>query len=289
MSDIPESSTKPKPFVFVVMPFASEFNDVYQLGIKAACVEAGAYCERLDEQVFEEGMLDRIYNQIAKADIIVADMSAQNPNVFYEVGYAHALGKRVVLITKKAADIPFDLKHRFHIIYEEGIAALKAKLFSRIAWFVGHPHEAKTSELDSLEFYVDGTALSQPVQIVQKNRTYDMHGTSGCLLTVSAHNPWNPKRGLAKFHASLLTSTIFPSCFAGSYSKIDSIKLPAGTVLHQFVDEIEIPPGGYKNIQFPLVSGKRFAPNFGPSAVVLRTLGSGLSRGLSFNIDYQPN
>lgn len=58
MNDIIEPSTKPKPFVFVVMPFSGDFDDVYQLGIKAACTEAGAYCERLDEQVFDEGMLD---------------------------------------------------------------------------------------------------------------------------------------------------------------------------------------------------------------------------------------
>ena len=83
--------TKPKPFVFVLMPFAEQFDDVYQLGIKAACEEAGAYCERVDEQIFEEIILSRVYNQITKADLIVAEMTGRNPNVFYEVGYALAL------------------------------------------------------------------------------------------------------------------------------------------------------------------------------------------------------
>ena len=46
--------------------------------------------ERVDEQIYKEGILERIYRQIESADIIIADMSGQNPNVFYEVGYAHA-------------------------------------------------------------------------------------------------------------------------------------------------------------------------------------------------------
>ena len=91
--------TKPKPIVFVLMTFDKAFTDVYQLGIKVACDKAGAYAERLDEQLFGESMLQRIYNQIAKADVIVADMTGRNPNVFYEVGYAHALGKVVILLT----------------------------------------------------------------------------------------------------------------------------------------------------------------------------------------------
>lgn len=82
--------TAPKPFVFVLMPFAQEFDDIYKFGIKGAAQEVGAYAERVDEQMFVEGILERIFNQISKADVIVADMTGRNPNVFYEVGYAHA-------------------------------------------------------------------------------------------------------------------------------------------------------------------------------------------------------
>src|SRR4051794_14017841 len=109
--------TNPKAFAFVMMPFSEEFDDIYELGIKAACQEAGAYCERVDKQMFDEDILDRVYNQISKADIIIAEMTGRNPNVFYETGYAHALNKRVILLTQEAEDIPFDLKHYPHIIY----------------------------------------------------------------------------------------------------------------------------------------------------------------------------
>lgn len=73
-------------------------------------------------------MLDRIFNQISKAGIIVADMTGRNPNVFYEVGYAHALGKITLLLTQNADDIPFDLKHRQHTVYGGSIDLLRKEL-----------------------------------------------------------------------------------------------------------------------------------------------------------------
>src|ERR687884_692284 len=126
-------TTQPKCFVFVLMPFSKEFDDIYQLGIKAACQEAGAYCMRVDEQIFQENILERLYTQINKADLIVADMSGRNPNVFYEVGYAHALGKKVILVTDNSEDIPFDLKHYPHIVYGGRIIDLKRELTGRIS------------------------------------------------------------------------------------------------------------------------------------------------------------
>ena len=131
------TSTKPKPFVFVLMPFEERFDDIYKFGIKGAAEDADAYAQRVDEQIFVEGMLDRIFRQINKADGIVADLTAKNQNVFYEVGYAHALDKIVLLITQSAADIPFDLKHRQHILYSGSIDHLRSELSGRIRWAVG--------------------------------------------------------------------------------------------------------------------------------------------------------
>src|SRR2546430_15128697 len=132
-------STLPKPFVFVLMPFEASFNDIYKFGIKGAADDVGAYAERLDEQIFHEGMLDRIFNQISKADVIVADMSGRNPNVFYEVGYAHALGKIVLLLTQNADDIPFDLKHRQHTVYGGSIDVLRRGLLPELQWAIAPP------------------------------------------------------------------------------------------------------------------------------------------------------
>jgi hypothetical protein len=146
-----------KPFVFVMIPFANEFNDVYKLGIKAAAEECGAYCERVDEQHYDGRILDRIYNQINKADIIVADMTGRNPNVFYEVGYAHASNRRVILLVAKAEDIPFDLMHHPHIIYSEGISTLKTQLIAKLQWHLENPE--KKSASNALKLCLNGNDL----------------------------------------------------------------------------------------------------------------------------------
>jgi hypothetical protein len=138
MADI---ETAPKPFVFVLMPFSKEFEEVYGLGIKAASTDSWAFCERVDEQIFDGTILQRIYNQISKADIIVSDMTGKNPNVFYETGYAHALDKQVILLTQDAEDIPFDLKIFPHIIYGGMISKLKQELSRRIKWIIENPSE----------------------------------------------------------------------------------------------------------------------------------------------------
>ncbi|AKH77539.1 nucleoside 2-deoxyribosyltransferase domain protein [Leptospira interrogans str. 2003000735] len=94
-------------FAFVLMPFSDEFDDVYRLGIKEVANSLNITAERVDEQKFKEGILERIYRQIEMADIVIADMSGRNPNVFYEVGYAHAKEKMCILLTNNFEDIPF--------------------------------------------------------------------------------------------------------------------------------------------------------------------------------------
>jgi nucleoside 2-deoxyribosyltransferase len=120
--------------VFVVMPFDDEFRDAYELDIKPACAQAGADCARVDEQLFLENILKRIYHQIESADVIIAEMTSRNPNVFYEVGYSHGLDKPVILLTKSAVDIPFDLQHYPHIVYEGQIRTLKSEIEKKVRW-----------------------------------------------------------------------------------------------------------------------------------------------------------
>jgi len=125
----------PTPFAFVLMPFAREFRDTYEFGIKAAGKALGMACDRIDDMEFSDNILQRIYASIERSDIIIADMTSKNPNVFYEVGYAHALSKEVILLTQREDDIPFDLKTHNHIIYES-IGDLRGKLEKRIRAFL---------------------------------------------------------------------------------------------------------------------------------------------------------
>jgi len=166
------NSTLPKPFVFVLMPFDKDFDDIYKFGIKGAAEDVGAYAERLDEQLFVEGMLDRIFNQISKSDVLIADMTGRNPNVFYEVGYAHALGKIVLLLTKDSKDIPFDLTHRQHIIYGGSIEKLRSELAECLKWAINESKnqaEGKSSECISLQIFgidIPTTGTSEDIPII---------------------------------------------------------------------------------------------------------------------------
>ncbi|MFH1304613.1 MAG: hypothetical protein ABIK07_26470, partial [Planctomycetota bacterium] len=117
--------------------------------------------------------------------------TGKNANVFYEVGYAHALGKPTILITKNADDIPFDLKHFPHIIYKESISDLRVKLMNRVKWFVEHPaNEYKKSEVE-LDLYFGEINLSEMVPVYDCNistgfdfkESLTIHNTSTKTLT----------------------------------------------------------------------------------------------------------
>jgi hypothetical protein len=116
---------------FVVMPFAPEMDDIYHLGIRETVQIVGGACERADEIQHTGGILQKIYDSIRGASIVIAEVSLPNPNVFYEIGFAHALGKPVVLLTRDIASSPFDLRGYNHIVYRS-IVELRSSLESML-------------------------------------------------------------------------------------------------------------------------------------------------------------
>lgn len=96
--------------IFVLMPFAPDFENVYY-AIAEVARQIGATVERADHPVGQERITVRILESIRNARLVIADISIPNPNVFYEVGFAHAIGKPVFLMTRgDIASIPFDIK-----------------------------------------------------------------------------------------------------------------------------------------------------------------------------------
>ena len=107
-SDILTDSTPPK--CFVIMPFAPEFDNVFR--VIRETVEAHQYqCIRADERYIVGTVMNDVNEQIELADLIVADLTGRNPNVYYEAGYAAALRKPVIQIAQSADDLPFDVRH----------------------------------------------------------------------------------------------------------------------------------------------------------------------------------
>lgn len=103
---------------FVLMPFSPTWSrELFDNYIKPACSEEGFIATRADDIYGIRGIMQDIWSHINKARIVIADLTTKNPNVFYEVGLAHALGKDVILITQTMDDVPFDLRAVRCIVY----------------------------------------------------------------------------------------------------------------------------------------------------------------------------
>lgn len=99
-----------KPTVFVLMPFSQQFDDLYSHFIKNPLEKEGFDVKRADDIQSTRNILRDVFEGIANRDLIVADLTESNPNVFYELGIAHAFRKPTILLTQQIEETPFDLQ-----------------------------------------------------------------------------------------------------------------------------------------------------------------------------------
>lgn len=128
------SSDVEPTLVSVMMPFDPSFDAVYQT-LKDAAQEADLHCRRADDIWDDPAVIQDVVNLIDRSKVVICDCTGRNPNVFYETGIAHTLGRDVILITQNEADIPFDLRHLRFLKYlnnSEGRKALTARLEPRL-------------------------------------------------------------------------------------------------------------------------------------------------------------
>ena len=122
--------------VFVIMPFAETFDDVYELGIKASVEALGWECQRADEIIHNRDIMCQVCQGIRQARLVIADLTGQNANVFYELGMAHALEKDVILLAQDVGDVPFDLRP-MNIIEYATILPLRQRLTETLGTLMG--------------------------------------------------------------------------------------------------------------------------------------------------------
>lgn len=116
-----------KPKAFIVMQFTTEYNDLYNEVIRPIIEDYGFECERADEVHTTNPILQDIIQSIHESSIIVADITPDNPNVFYEVGYCHALNKPTILLCdKKREKLPFDISGFRTLFYDNSIPGKSA-------------------------------------------------------------------------------------------------------------------------------------------------------------------
>lgn len=104
---------------FVIMPFKSSWSNTVYNYIKRILSKFNLDIKRADT-VTGHIIMEDIWRLINEAIVVLADVTENNPNVFYELGIAHTLGKNVVLIAQNTDHIPFDISGYRHIIYEGG-------------------------------------------------------------------------------------------------------------------------------------------------------------------------
>jgi len=117
---------------FVLMPFKPDLDELYSLTIKPTVERLRVLrCLRADEIYGPRPIMADIWRSIRQSKLVVAELTGRNPNVFYELGLAHAIQKPVILLSQNINDVPFDLRHVRVIIYsntEQGRKDLQTKL-----------------------------------------------------------------------------------------------------------------------------------------------------------------
>ena len=122
--------------VFVLMPFTEALKPLYDNTIESVCQNLGVTCKRGDDFFSSGSIIQDVWSSIFYAEVCIADCTGRNPNVFYEIGIAHTLGRTCILISQTVDDIPFDIRHLRTIIYQptpEGLIAFEEKLTKTLA------------------------------------------------------------------------------------------------------------------------------------------------------------
>ncbi len=96
---------------FVLMEFISPYNDIFNTLIKPTVEEEGFRCIKSDDIFSTTSVIEDIWSNINKAILIIAEISSHNPNVMYELGICHTVGKNVMMITQNPDEIPFNFRH----------------------------------------------------------------------------------------------------------------------------------------------------------------------------------
>ncbi|RYZ69557.1 MAG: hypothetical protein EOP09_07475 [Proteobacteria bacterium] len=120
-------------YASVMMPFSTDLNPVYRT-IKAAARDADFALGRADNIWEDQVVIEDVFSMIYRSRVVVCDFTGRNPNVFYEAGIAHTLGRDVIPIVQNKEDIPFDIRHHRYLEYKNtrsGLKVLKNRLSER--------------------------------------------------------------------------------------------------------------------------------------------------------------
>ncbi|MFN6567815.1 hypothetical protein [Dendronalium sp. ChiSLP03b] len=113
------SKTNPQvedQLVFVIISFLDDMEPIFE-GIQEACSAVGLTAKRIKDVLGDYKITDCIIEMIQSARFIVADLTHERPNVYFELGYARGVGKTVITIARQETNIHFDVKGWTYIPY----------------------------------------------------------------------------------------------------------------------------------------------------------------------------
>jgi CheY-like chemotaxis protein len=120
-----------KQTCFIAMPFSSAYDKVFA-AIKKSTVTASYKCIRIDKQQFNQSIISKIFQEMDDAKLVVFVATDNNPNAFYECGYAIAMRKEVIIINDDFSKLPFDISQRSAIAYSNSLEKLKEELTRKL-------------------------------------------------------------------------------------------------------------------------------------------------------------
>ena len=134
--------------MFVIMPFASTFDDVWRGAIERACATEGYSCLRIDQMSLSSFVTTDLEKIIEKADYVIADITGLSPGVMFEVGYALGKGKKIVLLKQRNDPLkaPFDASKLRLISYDNSWSGIE-KLYQEIREFLTPKSNKNKEEL----------------------------------------------------------------------------------------------------------------------------------------------
>lgn len=199
-----------KDLVFVLTPFHPTYKKQYEV-VASVCNNLGLKAMRGDEEFVSGDVFPHILRLITRARIIVAMIDGRNPNVFYELGIAHSLGKPVILVAPTPEDVPFDIKTKRLVLFQS-LEELQDKLRSELARVVvanEQPSQPMIEEVKS-----DFSDLLLEARILLKEASRDPKGVilllkfvGGTQIQTNGKNiiPVDTRREIAKWELALET------------------------------------------------------------------------------------
>ena len=129
------------PSAFVVTEFTGQFNELYEDVIQPVCAELGVAAYRVSD-IYRPGViLQDIIQGLTESHVVIVEITPPNPNVFYDLGYSHALHKPTILLAdREATTLPFDLSGYRVIFYDNtirGKGSVEADLRQHLAAILG--------------------------------------------------------------------------------------------------------------------------------------------------------